>query len=315
MNWRRRLKGFARQFGLDIVRFHPETSDSAKVRAVLRYLNIDLVLDVGANTGQYAQGLREGGYRGRIVSFEPLTSAHASLERNAARGVAGGLSTRVARSATAKSQITINVAGNSVSSSVLPMLAQHANSAPESRYIGSETVPLSRLDSAAAPYLVDAGGVYLKIDTQGFEAVVLAGASEFAATVPSRLQLELSLVPLYEGQRLWRRLLGRICGQGFRALDPVAWLCRCRIGTHAANRRRLRASLTIEGKGPAKALIAAHLNRRTSRLDYLAQMPQACVGLRSSDFGPQLPPTLREGETASWARRSRPIGQTSSRCA
>ena len=262
MNWRRRLKGFARQFGLDIVRFHPETSDSAKVRAVLRYLNIDLVLDVGANTGQYAQGLREGGYRGRIVSFEPLTSAHATLERNAARDNRWTVHPRCAIG-DREGQITINVAGNSVSSSVLPMLAQHANSAPESRYIGSETVPLSRLDSAAAPYLVDAGGVYLKIDTQGFEAVVLAGASELLPRCRA-VQLELSLVPLYEGQRLWQDFLGEFAAKGFELWTLLPGFVDAESG------RTLQTDAVFvrpdhRAQGPTKALIAAHFEQANFR--------------------------------------------------
>ena len=213
MNWRRRVKGLARQFGVDIVRFHPEASVSAQVLAVLRHLDIDLVLDVGANTGQYGQSLREAGYRGRIVSFEPLTSAHAALQRNTAGDVRWTIHPRCAIG-DRDCEITINIAGNSVSSSVLPMLAKHAEAAPESRYVGRETVPLSRLDSAAAAYLPNARGVYLKIDTQGFEAPVLAGAAEMLLRCRA-VQLELSLVPLYEGQQLWQHFLSEFAAKGF----------------------------------------------------------------------------------------------------
>jgi len=213
MNWRRRVKGLARRCGVDIVRFRPETSASAQVLAVLRHLGIDLVLDVGANTGQYGQGLREAGYRGCIVSFEPLSAAHAELQRNARGDPQWTVHPRCAIG-DHDGEIKIHIAGNSVSSSVLPMLERHADAAPESRYVGSETVPLVRLDSLAGAYLPDARGVFLKIDTQGFEATVLAGASEVLARCRA-VQLELSLVPLYEGQQLWQHFLGEFAAKGF----------------------------------------------------------------------------------------------------
>src|SRR5476649_785985 len=42
-------------------------------------LGIDLVLDIGANEGQFGQQLRRCGYGGRIVSFEPVEDVHATL--------------------------------------------------------------------------------------------------------------------------------------------------------------------------------------------------------------------------------------------
>ena len=52
---------------------------------------IDLLLDVGANEGQYALRMRRAGFQGRIVSFEPLSDAFAALERRAAATRAGRL--------------------------------------------------------------------------------------------------------------------------------------------------------------------------------------------------------------------------------
>ena len=65
--------------GVEAHRFHPNTSQLARLMAALRHFNIDLVIDIGANEGQFANELRAGGYSGRIVSFEPLSSAHSRL--------------------------------------------------------------------------------------------------------------------------------------------------------------------------------------------------------------------------------------------
>lgn len=174
---------------------------------------VDLVLDVGANVGQFGQQLRQAGYRGRIVSFEPLSAAHAGLRAAAAKDSAWIVHERCAlgdRDGTT----TINIAGNSVSSSVLPMTSTHAAAAPGSAYVGQETVAARRLDSVAPAYLVAAQRPFLKIDTQGFEWQVLTGA---AATLPALhgVLCELSLVELYDGQRLWREVIEHLEEAGF----------------------------------------------------------------------------------------------------
>jgi hypothetical protein len=102
------------------------------------------------------------------------------------------------------------------------MLTAHSSAAPGSAYLGHESAPLITLDSVAPPYLEAAEAPFLKIDTQGYEWHVLDGA---LATLPKvrGIQMELSLIPLYEGQRLWRKCIERLDAEGFVlwALQPV----------------------------------------------------------------------------------------------
>jgi FkbM family methyltransferase len=174
---------------------------------------IDFVFDVGANVGQFGSEIRSMGFAGRIVSFEPLSAAHLALAAAASRDAQWSVHPRCAigdRDGT----IEINIAGNSVSSSILPMTEAHWSAASGSGYVGREPAPIVRLDSVAEPYLQPSSRPFLKIDTQGFESQVLAGA---ASTLP-RLQgvlCELSLVALYEGQQLWMEMLDRLRADGF----------------------------------------------------------------------------------------------------
>ena len=75
-------------------------------------------------------------------------------------------------------EVEINIAGNSESSSILPMLESHRSAAPESAYEGKEIVPIKTLDAVAGQYLKDAQAPFLKIDTQGFELQVLDGTRD-----------------------------------------------------------------------------------------------------------------------------------------
>jgi len=179
----------------------------------LRQFRIDLVLDVGANTGQFASEIREGGYTGKIVSFEPLSRAHSELLLSSAADPMWEAHPRCALG-DHNGEIEINIAANSFSSSILPMLESHRSAAPESAYEGKEIAPIKTLDSVARQYLKDSQAPFLKIDTQGFEWLVLDGARDTLPQIKGIL-VELSLVPLYEGQHLWRKVIDRRETEGF----------------------------------------------------------------------------------------------------
>jgi FkbM family methyltransferase len=135
----------------------------------------DVIFDIGANVGQFAQALRKGGYHGHIISFEPLSSAHATLIATAASDPLWDVAERCAVGAS-DSWAKINIAGNSYSSSLLPMLDLHREAAPPSAYQGTEPCRVITLDSYIERTFSDPTTVFgLKIDTQGYESQVLAG--------------------------------------------------------------------------------------------------------------------------------------------
>lgn len=180
---------------------------------VLAHLQTDLLFDVGANKGQFASELRKDGYHGRIVCFEPLPDAHAELTRRFAKVPEVQVHERVALGA-APGLADMNVSGNSVSSSLREMLPSHLEIAPGSAYVSAIKTTVAPLDAIAGRYMNGARSVFLKIDTQGFEGDVLDGAEETLAAVDG-VQLELSLLPLYEGQDLWSKLSERLIAAGF----------------------------------------------------------------------------------------------------
>jgi FkbM family methyltransferase len=179
---------------------------------VLERLRVDLVVDVGANTGQYAKRLRAHGYQGKILSFEPMSREYSELVA-ATVSDRSWTAERLGLGAEA-GELQIIIAGNSISSSMLPMLARHEVSAPDSQYVGSEMVPVARLDEVAREAVAEASAPHLKIDTQVYEASVLDGATALLDLIVS-VELEMSLVPLYEGQELLGEMWERMIRQGF----------------------------------------------------------------------------------------------------
>jgi len=222
------LKNFVKKsfnlLGLELKRFSPP------VPSPTVHHDIGLIFDVGANKGQYALSTRNEGFKGRIVSFEPLPDAHRQLALNAQKDPQWTVHPRCAvgaRSGTTK----INISKNSYSSSILPMLDAHSSAEPESVYIGTVETPVITLDSVFDQYRRQSENVFLKIDTQGFEAEVLAGCSSRLPDIKA-VQIELSTVPLYEGQKLYRYFFDFFETNGFALWAVWSGFADRRTGQH-----------------------------------------------------------------------------------
>jgi FkbM family methyltransferase len=200
------------KMGWEVRRFY--LSDMAQLCSFLGHHKVDVLFDVGANIGQFGSRLIQAGYRGRIVSFEPLSVAHRQLVAAASLHSNWSVAPRAAVGAAA-GETVINISDNMVSSSLLPIRGEHVDSAPASRYVGSERTPVITLDDYAA--LSRESRVFLKIDTQGFEREVLKGAERLLSSNIVGVQVELSLASLYEGQPDYIDLLAWLRDKGFHA--------------------------------------------------------------------------------------------------
>jgi FkbM family methyltransferase len=194
--------------------------DYAEVRR--RFLNthgINVIFDIGANSGQFATQMRSCGYQGRIVSFEPLSKAYRLLHQSALQDPSWDAVHCALGSANCKAEI--NISGNSWSSSLLDILPAHVDSAPESAYVGKEEIEVRTLDSLIDDYRSGGDRLFLKIDTQGFSQEVLNGAQRSLETVEG-LQLEMSLVPLYRDEPLIGESIDFLYKKGFSlvAIEP-----------------------------------------------------------------------------------------------
>lgn len=177
-----------------------------------RDLQVEWLIDVGANRGQFGQLMRRAGFRRQLLSFEPVADAYADL----AKVVAGDplwTAEALAVGATAGTEI-IHVAGNSFSSSLLPMGERHIELSAESAYTRDEKVEVTTIEAVIDRYGIDPRRTMLKADVQGLESAVLDGAGPHLSDL-AMIEIELSLLELYEGQELLPELVTRLTEGGF----------------------------------------------------------------------------------------------------
>lgn len=212
MNLLETVQHWTRRFGWDLVPFNSSQHPLPRRCRLIESCGVDMVLDIGANAGQFGRELRGSGYRGRIVSFEPLTEAFQRLQA-AARGDQAWRVINLALGDSPGIQ-KIHVAANSESSSLLRMLPLHLDAAPYSRYTGEESVQVETLDAKFDDVCAGARRIYMKVDTQGYESQVLRGAERSLELIDT-IQIEMSLAPLYAGQMLFDDLYAELTGRGF----------------------------------------------------------------------------------------------------
>jgi len=213
-NIRDLVKSVVRALGYDVRRI--DAHFQKRPIDFIRSRNIDVVVDVGANIGQYAEHLRRAGYKGWIVSVEPVQAVYDVLAARAAAdprwkvlNLAFGEKSGVAQ---------INVSEASVFSSLHPQSPAATAFNPEARVLCQETIRIARLDEVFSEF--PKGRPFLKIDTQGYEEQVLAGGagciSEFFG-----VQMELPIIHLYEGTWRFHQAVAYMHARGFEISNIV----------------------------------------------------------------------------------------------
>jgi len=220
MTIKARVQRLVRRLGWEIRPIASANIEQQVVKDILRVTGAKIVLDVGANTGQWGDLVFETGFDGKLISFEAIPSVHATLAAHARRR---GGSWEVAPCGALGSEhghVEFNISGNLLSSSVLPMRREHAEAAPRSAYVDKQVVPVERLDELAPRLLPPQGDLMIKIDTQGYELHVLKGASGLMHRTVA-LQLEMSLVALYDGAPTFLEIASYMQSLGYEFFNIV----------------------------------------------------------------------------------------------
>jgi len=216
------LKKELKKTGFDIKRIKGIHSLEYRFMHLFDAFEINKVFDVGASKGQYGSWLRRAGFKGQIISYEPVKQAHELLVKRSRKDKNWIVPLPTALG-DEKGKKEINVSQNLASSSLLDIFDIHLKAAQRARYVSAETVDIRRLDSIAAEYMEPDDRLFLKIDVQGYEYRVLKGAE---GILPEMLgiQVELSSVALYKGQVLFNSVMNYILNAGFELYELIPGL-------------------------------------------------------------------------------------------
>jgi FkbM family methyltransferase len=194
---------------------------------LLDRLKIDCVVDVGANLGNFALGLRHGGWRGAIYSFEPQSSCVSTLDRLASGDSHWTVFPLALSDVEGTARMDLR-ASSELTSLHVPRtdsrIAGLSGFAEQLAVVGNEDITLRRLDAVLGE-LPDRGGkrLFLKIDAQGHDEAVLAGAAGVLDRIVA-IQLELTQDALYEGTANYLDVARQLAQNGYilNAVFPVA---------------------------------------------------------------------------------------------
>ncbi|MDD2934519.1 MAG: FkbM family methyltransferase [Methylotenera sp.] len=215
------IKVIAEKLGYELIKKKKDASLKSHLQRILKQYEIDLVLDVGANQGQYGKMLRNLGYKGEIISFEPVRSAYEKLKESTEKDNLWkvfklGLSDK-------KGVTQINVFKSSVFSSLLKPNEFGQNSFKKMEQSVTEEIDLDTLDNFLNANHIKNKRIFLKMDTQGHDLNVFFGTRNSIATIVG-IQSEISFQPIYENMPNYHESLKEYEGAGFMAtgLYPVS---------------------------------------------------------------------------------------------
>jgi FkbM family methyltransferase len=217
------LKRLAEALGYDLIRRDKQVRLDSHLAVLLPALGVDLVIDVGANTGQYAKRLRKIGYAGDILSYEPLSAMQATLTRAARQD--GRWIVRDCALGEEAGTATIRMSPDSSWSSLRGFTEWGKERFPnQDRDAKPEEIRVLRLDDDLPEHIPDwdSRSIFLKLDTQGFDQEAFAGVQGVLGSIVA-LQAEVPFMSIYEGAPRYAEAMAAFEAKGYEVtgLFPV----------------------------------------------------------------------------------------------
>lgn len=194
-----------RKLGFELERYSVSTSNHKLQQQLILNQHIDLVIDIGANTGQFCEKLRSIGFTGKMISFEPMSAPFEQLKLKASKDKNWEVHNYALGAEEKEAQI--NISANSYSSSLYESKKELIASVPSTKTVNKEVVKIKKLtDIVPVETLKSYKNIMLKIDVQGYEFNVLNGCMSVLPLI-KLIQCEMSFTILYENGKLYNELI------------------------------------------------------------------------------------------------------------
>ena len=207
------LRRLARRFGYDLLPLKKARDDHDRLVQILDHLNIDMVVDVGANAGQYASLLRDHGYKRHILSIEPIPYLNTELQGRSAGDKNWSVMEPMAIGDVA-GMASLSISKESDMSSLLPQSEFLKNISPSSAIDEHIDVNICRLDELEPLCSASSSRMFVKLDIQGHEPAAIEGAEGLKDQIIG-FQIEMALVPVYQGERDYRWMIEQMAELGY----------------------------------------------------------------------------------------------------
>jgi FkbM family methyltransferase len=211
MQIKKAIHNFTRKLGFDFYALKDRAEIENQKLIWLQKKNIKSIIDIGANVGQFTAKIREINATSKIYSFEPIKSCYAILANNfkndtnfTAYNYACGDTTET---------LEINVNNYSPSSSLLDIEQLHVDNFKHTASSTKENIQVDLLDNLLDVDKLERP-ILIKMDTQGFEKKVIAGAHKILSKTDIVL-IELSYQKLYKDQSLFHEIYTILYNLGF----------------------------------------------------------------------------------------------------
>jgi FkbM family methyltransferase len=198
----------AKCFGFRVIRNFPQFDEVRN--ELIEKLNIEIIIDGGANRGQWTKRLRDQIIDRKVISFEPVAENFQHLAKELSNDINWtGMNYALGET---EGSSTINLSNNMSMSASLKEPLNHVDVYPTVKFENAEVINVKRLDEF--DFFNGPGPFFLKLDVQGYELEALKGATEILDKV-ALIEVETSFREMYKGEVLHTQLVSWMEERGF----------------------------------------------------------------------------------------------------